>query len=548
MSEQLRKVDLELDAPIKPLWESPAAAPVEPKPRLQIPGDDRLTSDFAKDLAQHLLKAGIFTHNGIAVIENASRTNLEPITATRFVTWIEDWVVCYRVKKGEELDRTLSTSDAQRILTSHQFISGLHKVTRYNPIRLPVIAEDGSLALLPTGYDKQTQTLTARGSIQYELDWTSDRSREFLSGLLAEFPFAEPQQSKAAVIAAMLTVYGLHLLSPTCTIPAFIYTANDAGCGKGLCCMLAALPVFGNLPTGVQPSTEGEMEKVLFSAARAGQQLVFFDNVDRHLASPALESFLTTSNVSGRIIGESRFVSCAKKTVVLISGNNCTVRADMRRRSLFVEFFMEQLQAEHRAIRNPLDEAAIVSKRSDILSALYALVRDWFEAGKPSSSRVLQGFTEWSSLIAAIVEHAGFGSPIPLPETNIADEELKEVINLVNALHGYGVGTGIPFRDVVQLCQLSQLFTDKLRSHGELSKQEKTSFSRLLKRYAGRIFPGGLRLVVTGEGHARRYSVAEVVQATTPQPPVVSALPDGLASQTSSGGGAEGLELEAPQS
>lgn len=525
MIEQFRKIDMDLDAPVEPPWESPAQAPIEPKPRLLVPGDDRLTSDFARDLAHHLQTAGIYAQNGVAVIENASRTNLEPITATRFVTWIEDWVVCYRVKRGAELDRTLSTSDAQRILSAHQFISGLPPVTRYNPIRLPSIADDGSLVLLPTGYDRQSQTLTARGSPQFELDWPLDRARAYLGGLLGEFPFAEPQRSKAAVIAAMLTVYGLHLLKPTCTLPAFIYTANDAGCGKGLCSMLAALPVFGSLPTGVQPSSEHEMEKVLFSAARAGQQLLFFDNVDRHLASPSLESFLTTSHVSGRVIGESTFVSCPKKTVVLISGNNCTVRADMRRRSIFVEFFMEQLQAEHREIKNPLDEAAIVSKRSDILSALYALIVEWFDAGRPVASRVFQGFTEWSSTIAAVVEHAGFGSPIAPPETNIADEELREVISLINVLHSYGVGTGLPFRDVVQLCQLSQLFTDKIRSNGELSKPEKTTFSRLLKRYAGRVFPGGLRFVVAGEGHGRKYSVVLVEQNSLTQPCLVTPAP-----------------------
>ena len=528
-----RKIDIELDQPVKPLWETPLPVAVNPKPRLRIPGDDRLTSTFATELAQHLRIAGIFARNGTVVVENATQTGLEPIPANRFVTWVENWVTCFRLKAGEEVGRTMSAGDASKVLVSPQFIAALPRVERYHPIRLPAVADDGSLILLPTGYDEASRTFTTRGSIEYQLDWTVARARSYLDGLLAEFPFAEAQRSKATVVAAMITVYGLHLLSRTCAIPAFVYTANDAGCGKGLCCALAAVPVWGKLPTRGLPPTENEMEKVLFSSARAGQQLVFFDNVDRHLASPSLESFLTAAHVSGRIMGENTVLTCPKKAVVLISGNNCTVKADMRRRSLFVEFFLEELQAEHREIKNPLDEAGILAKRSDILAALYALVRGWFEAKKPAATRLLQGFTEWSSVMAAIIEHAGFGSPVPIPESNVSDEELREVVALVNVLHGDRGEIGVPFRDVVQLCQTNQLFADKVRSKGELSKSERTGFSRLLKGYVGRIFPGNLRFVVTGEGHGRRYAVRALVSEVTSSP-AQSALeaPDSAASVT----------------
>jgi hypothetical protein len=508
-----------MDRPIAPPWETPLAAPPNPKPRLQIPGDDRLTSIFAAELAGHLSTSGMFTLNGEAVVENVTRTGMQPFSAVRFVTWIEDWVTCYRIKQASEVERSLSVADASKVLSSSQFIAGLKPVQRYNPIRLPAFAANGTLKLLPVGYDESNQTLTARGSVRYDLDWPLDRAREYVNSLLSEFPFADVGQSKAAVIAAMLTIYGLHLLSPTCLVPAFVYTANDAGCGKGLCCMLAAVPVFGALPTGVQPTSEQEMEKLLFSVARSRQQVIFLDNVDRHLASPALESFLTTSQVSGRILGETTFASFPKKTVVLINGNNCTVRGDMRRRSVFVEFFMEELQAEHRRIENPLSESVIIQKRSEILSALYSLVKSWCDANKPPPKRLLQGFTEWSAVIAGIIEHASFGSPIAQPETNIADEELREMATLVDYLSSFQSTTGIPFRDLVEICQMRQLFQDKIREHGDLSRGEKTAFSRLLKRYTGRIFPGRIRFVVSGEGHARRYAAQPILPQPAPQAP-----------------------------
>src|SRR5207248_633953 len=107
-----------------------------------------------------------------------------------------------------------SVSDAAKVLASYQFISALLPVDRYNSIRLPTVAADGKLNLLPTGYEEERRTLTTRGSIQYELNWPVERARDYLNELLAEFPFAEQKRAKASVVAAMLTVYGLHLLSP----------------------------------------------------------------------------------------------------------------------------------------------------------------------------------------------------------------------------------------------------------------------------------------------------------------------------------------------
>jgi hypothetical protein len=155
-----RRIDVELDAPSAPPWEWPPPEPVEPKPRLQIPGDDRLTSTFAAELAHHLRRAGIYVRNGSPVVENVNGTALQAITATQFVTWIERWVVCFRIKGEGESDRSLSVADAAKVLAAHQFLNGLPHVERFNPVRLPALATDGSLKLLPSGYDEESRTVT----------------------------------------------------------------------------------------------------------------------------------------------------------------------------------------------------------------------------------------------------------------------------------------------------------------------------------------------------------------------------------------------------
>src|SRR5260221_14775853 len=104
MSEALRPLIFDLGEAEAPPWESPVPPRPDPKPRLLIPGDNRLVSRFAAELAEHLAQAGIYNLNGTVVMENPARAALETVAATKFVTWIEDWVLCYRVKGDQEFD------------------------------------------------------------------------------------------------------------------------------------------------------------------------------------------------------------------------------------------------------------------------------------------------------------------------------------------------------------------------------------------------------------------------------------------------------------
>jgi hypothetical protein len=84
---------------------------------------------------------------------------------------------------------------------------------------------------------------------------------------------------------------------------------------------------------------------------------------------------------------------CGENNVtVLITGNGCTVSPDIRRRSLFVELFMEQERAEDRKFKRILDDGEFLAMRPRILAALWALVREWDAAGRPKPSRTHTAF------------------------------------------------------------------------------------------------------------------------------------------------------------
>jgi len=504
-----RKLNFDDDISRAPAWETALPPlPVE-KPWIQLPGEGRSVSAFAQDLGGQLAPHGLYRWSERVLVEDRAANQSAILDAPRFVTFIEDYVQCTKhptPAEGEEDKRVVTSmrlGDAKLVLASDRFVNQLPAIEHVNPIRLPVIASSSGLRLLPEGVDEKTRILTARRSLPYRLDLPIDNARTVLDGLLAEFPFADAPYAKAVQIAAMLTVYGLDLLSPHCLLPAFAYTANNPGAGKGLLVQLAVLPVFGELPTMPPPSSEADMAKLLLASARNRSRVLLLDNVDQLLQSRALESFITATHYSGRLLGQTQQVTYLKKTAVFITGNQLQMRADLRRRTLVVECFQTEARSEDRAITNPLDETTILGRRTAILAALYALVRHWNDDGRRAPSRVQPGLPEWSQVIGGIVEHAGYACPIPPPTAPTLDPVIEGMERLV-ALLANRVEAAT-FRDVVRVCRAHGLFEHCLPLERELRDGEKRSFSALLKRYHGMRFRGGITFQLQGHGHARRY-------------------------------------------
>src|SRR5207244_12582571 len=117
------------------------------------------------------------------------------------------------------------------------------------------------------------------------------------------------------------------------------------------------------------------------------------------------------------------------------------------RRSLFVELFMKEERAEDRKFQRILDDAALLSARSDILGALLALVREWDVAGRPKPSRTHSSFPRWAEIIGGIVEFAGYGCPLETAEiqsaTDIDGADMRELVKLMDSGEPVEVGEGV---------------------------------------------------------------------------------------------------------
>jgi hypothetical protein len=481
------------------------------KTAIELPCPGRPLSDFAEDVGKMLAGAGVYSRGGVAFTVDHATKQLCAVDPQWLRTWAESEVSLFKQAKTSAglaitLRHSMSLDVARALVVSPQFLAHLPGIKKFSPVRMPVMRADGRIELLPEGFDPETLTLTDPNGCKYSTDNPPELGAKAIRRALAEFPFAD-ERSKAAAVAAMLTVYAGGLLPPASTNPAFIYLANAEGSGKTTLAQLAGIP-YGVCEAESKPATEEEWQKTLLALVMGGARLLLLDNLKGHLNSPSFEAYLTATKFSGRILGLNKKFSGEADAVVLLTGNRLTVSPDLRRRCIFVELFMQELRAEDRVFKRRLDAPAILELQPALLTALWCMVRGWDADGRPPASKINSSVPRWSETIAGIVEWAGFACPsVPAELEDGGDTDTRDIAQLSEAMiHG----EEMKFSALCELCSrlgLFERFADGLDSDGKDGLKARKGFSQVLKTYSGRFVAKGKRFIAEGKGHQRRYVI-----------------------------------------
>ncbi len=477
----------------------------DPRPKIRLPGDNHLMSSTATALGQALREQDAFLRNREVCILRDSE--LHPVDAQTFRTWIENHCIMYRQKtfneRVYEVNVTLRDDESRGILASPQFTGALRVVRRVNHARLPILRSGGQIELLPIGYDAPSQTLTLPG-IEYADDKPTAEAIEIISDLLGEVAFTNAR-SNAVAVAGMVSLFVNQVLPEKSLRPCFIFVANAEGAGKTLLVLCLVTPTLGAPPIGCKADEDAEVRKLLLTAVREARPVLFIDNVKGKLSCEPLEAFLSAPVWSDRILGVSESFTADNLTTVFVTGNGMTVSPDMRRRSLFVELHLDVERAEDRHFKRPLDVPTLLSMRPKILAALWSIVRHWDAQGRPEPSRSHSAFPSWAKIVGGIVEAAGFGCALETPEDNaavVADVDGDDMRRLVATLEQDRRYT---FAEIVEVCQANGCFEGLVGEKGdELKNASRVTLSRVLLRYERRLV-GECRFQIEGKGRGRRY-------------------------------------------
>jgi len=139
-------------------------------PWIELPGGGRMDRDFAHELGALLAERLIFRRESEVVTVNPETGACDVMTAEAFVTAVEEYCVPFakRAVKGgtENVPKSLSKAQAGVVLSSAAFRWRLRKITRVGYVTAPVLRADGSLKLLPEGYEEETGIFTLPSSVQ----------------------------------------------------------------------------------------------------------------------------------------------------------------------------------------------------------------------------------------------------------------------------------------------------------------------------------------------------------------------------------------------
>lgn len=547
-----------VDATSTGVADAPSTEVAKSVPFVRLPCENYLLSRTAREIGGLLKTNGVFRRDDVAVTIDREKGGWKPITAQKFRTYVEDYMVPARFKgydpnteKPIWKPMTMSPDIASGILQSPAFIDQQRRLVRVHAVPMPVWREGGEkggkIELLQPGYDPESRIFTMTGDVQVRTDMPFEEAVVYLRDLFKEFPFGDwnedgTSRSMAVAIAGMVSLFGMGLLGAKTPRLHFVYTANTVASGKSLLAKIPLVAVSGQARVTVKGDNSEELRKALATVALDGDMYLFLDDLDGLLKSQELNAFMTASTVGGRMLGGLSGFSVEKQCVVFITGNNLKLSQDIERRTLRVALYSENFDVQEREVKRPIDEEWLCRPevRSDMLSALWALIREWDKQGRPKGGRVLKGFEKWCEVFGGIVKTAGFGDPCEAPprDDNSGSNELSDMLALVEALMAqmYKIegDAKLPitrkeftFQELVDQCQETDAFAwamegtwkrdkDSSEEWLELNQKSKSGLGRMFsEKFGGQVMrlKDGVRVRFgqRGRNRHRRY-VLEVLE------------------------------------
>jgi len=280
--------------------------------------------------------------------------------------------------------------------------------TLIDVVRMPIVRLDGGIVEQP-GYDSVTKLYG-----EFDPDQLGEIAHRPSDEMLTEalraawlpwslYRWATPDD-KAAALSMVVTLVFRGVLE---LCPGFFSDAPTQSSGKTAVVTAAGVIITGRRVALCTKSggRDGEVElaKRFVSAIVAGDPVWIVDNVTGVFDSAAIAAWLTNGVPGERLLGVNQHTSGPFRAMLLVTGNNACLSADMATRlvQMRINTGRERPQAEVFAF-DPTDCA--LETRWDVIHGLLTLVRGWVDAGG-SNRPVPRGsrFVAWSRTACSLV-------------------------------------------------------------------------------------------------------------------------------------------------
>jgi len=476
---------------------------------VELPGDGILDSEFADTVSERIKNKQVMFYRPVmrAIVEIGTIQHSEgedtyngiiELEPHRFVTILEryyrPWAKRYTREGFITVNKSLNSAKAKIVMVSDNFRDRMPVLNRIFTVPIPIIKEN-ELTHPKKGYDERFYSYLPYNSVEIDDNLNVEEAKEIIDKIFEEFCFRD-EQSKINAIAGLLTPF-LRGLYPkfTTRAPVFVYDANRERAGKDYCANITGMLYEGvaleepPISTGEKSgNANDELRKKVFTAMMAGRKRLHFSNNKGHINSAVFEGVTTSETYSDRVLGSNKSYQLPNEIDYSLSGNlGMTMTADLMNRSVFVDLFLEDEDANARKFKNPDLHGWVDENRSKILSAFYALVVNWVEKGMPPGSLPFASFPHWSKICGGVMEAAGYGNPCVRNHSDnmIVDTATSDMKTLFEECYDK-----YPNQEITK-----QQIYDVVKDNGEIfayldldSEDGKREFSKKFIKYVGRIF------------------------------------------------------------
>jgi putative DNA primase/helicase len=303
-------------------------------------------------------------------------------------------------------------------------------------ITTPTMRPDGSILSAP-GYDPITRlfhvadpALVMPSIPNRPTREDADRALDYLSRLLAGFPFVDVVADRAVALAALITpvVRGAMPVAPL-----FAIRATTAGTGKSYLVDLASAVSTGRLcPVISAGKDEVETEKRLGGLLLEGFPILSLDNVNGELGGDFICQAVERPLVRVRRLGVSDITEVESRATMYATGNGLRIQGDLVRRTLLCTLDANVERPELREFdTDPVQ--MVLDDRGRYVAAALTIVRA-FQVSGAATLKPLASFEQWSDTVRSALAWLECGDPCATMETARDEDpelaELREIMTL----------------------------------------------------------------------------------------------------------------------
>jgi hypothetical protein len=404
---------------------------------IEIPGNDRLASDFADEIGDIYKSRNVLFHRGESnsvvrigrykkINENGEETTergFQQVDGKEFITMIEmfikPWTKIFTKNGSMVVSKSLTESQSNIVLHSQSFKDKLPTINRIFDIQIPIIYKK-ELTFPKKGYDKRFGSWLPHNAPQIKTDmYTLEESKNLINKIFEEFCFMS-ERDKTHAIAAFITPFlrGLFPKFSTRT-PVFIYMANRERAGKDYCAGCSGMlyegsnteePAISNDEKN-QGSNE-ELRKKIMACMMEGKKRFHSANNKGLLNNSIFEGVTTAEKWSDRVLGKNTNIKFDNEMDYSLSGNiGMRLTPDLANRARIINLHLVDEDANSRTFKNPILHQWIYDNRVSIISALYKIIENWVLKGMPKGTIPFTSFPKWAEICGGVMEAAGYDNP-----------------------------------------------------------------------------------------------------------------------------------------